>query len=329
MEIRFVDWFAGIGGFRLGLEKASTKIKDTEDSTNDEKQCPPSSRYLFHCVGTCEIDQWCRQVYARNFGHEPEWGDSRAVDPAELPDFDLFCAGFPCQSFSIAGQRRGFRDPRGTLFFEILRICEQKRPSFLLLENVRGLLSVDRGFTFETILGTLRDIGYDCQWEVLNSKNFGVPQNRERVFIVGHLRGLPRPQVFPIGEDFETSESSLEQEGWDITNTLRGNATGGYGSDIRQPLVVANALDADGYLRFGARPRNKDGKPQLLPIGYRRLRRLTPLECERLQGFPDGYTEGVSDTQRYKMLGNAVTVNVVEAIGERLLEELARLKGVV
>lgn len=387
MIIRFVDWFAGIGGFRLGLKKANdTTAKRQQQGVLQRggkcaiNQSEQLAGQQFHCVGACELDKWCRAVYAKNFGYEPEWGDSLTVDPAELPDFDLFCAGFPCQAFSIAGKRRGFDDPRGNLFFEICRIIGVKRPSYLLLENVKGLLSHDKGNTFETILKTLDELGYDLQWEVLNSKSFGVPQNRERVFIIGHSRKLPRPQVFPLGED----DKGID-EGADDTSTIRtlqgGGHSGGHHSGMtliydiynqklranqdlagtlkgegisdtslgtaiiyhenisgqRTPhneaqalrsgashnyQTIANTLDADGYLRSGARPRDENGKPQLLPIGYRRIRRLMPLECERLQSFPDSWTEGVSDTQRYRMLGNAVTVNVVQAIGERLLKEL-------
>jgi len=318
--IRFVDWFAGIGGFRLGLEKANNTYEQIGDNdatlrgTSVETGGKSQLSTGYQCVEACEIDKWCRRIYARNFGHEPAWADSRAVEPSQPPDFDLFCAGFPCQTFSIAGKRRGFRDIRGTLFFEIVRICGERRPKYLLLENVKGLLSVDNGFTFEAILAVLSDIGYDCQWEVLNSKNFGVPQNRERVFIVGHFRGIPRPKIFPIGEDEAKDNDAAIQITYAIdSNYWKGCYTPGK-SNTR--TMIANAVDADGYLRQMGVHHDK-------PICHYRIRRLTPLECERLQGFPDGWTEGVSDTQRYKMLGNAVTVNVIEAIGQRLIEAIA------
>lgn len=215
-------------------------------------------------------------------------------------NFDLICGGFPCQSFSIAGKRGGFADTRGTLFFDLARIIKVKRPRLLLLENVKGLLSHDQGRTFATIIATLDELGYDLQWQVLNSKNFGVPQNRERVYIVGHLRGEPRPQVFPITQQAETvdkavfvDESQWRREGRlreyeGISPTLNTNAGGGH-----LPLIL-----------------------QKEPQGT--LRRLTPVECERLQGFPDGWTKGVSDTQRYKCLGNGATVNVVRRVATKL-----------
>jgi len=168
MAIRFFDMFSGIGGFRSGLENVGG----------------------FRCIGHCEIDKYANQAY--NAIYEPKgelyFEDARTINPEELPDIDLICAGFPCQAFSIAGRRRGFDDARGTLFFEIARIATVKRPPFLLLENVPGLLSHDGGWTFATILSTLSELGYNVAWQVLNSKNFGVPQSRKRVYIIGYLR---------------------------------------------------------------------------------------------------------------------------------------------
>ncbi|WP_337400634.1 DNA (cytosine-5-)-methyltransferase, partial [Ruminococcus bicirculans (ex Wegman et al. 2014)] len=166
--IKYFDIFAGIGGFRSGLEKAGG----------------------FECVGYCEIDKYAKKAYETLYDTENEvyYDDARKIDPNELPDLDLICGGFPCQSFSIAGKRGGFDDARGTLFFEIARIAAVKKPKYLLLENVPGLLSHDGGRTFATILGTLDELGYDVAWQVLNSANFGVAQSRKRVFIVGFHR---------------------------------------------------------------------------------------------------------------------------------------------
>lgn len=169
MPINFLDMFAGIGGFRSGLERLGG----------------------YECVGYCEIDKYAKQAYDAMYPTEGElyFADARTIDPYTLPDIDLICGGFPCQSFSIAGLRRGFQDDtRGTLFFEIARIAAVKRPPFLLLENVPGLLSHDQGRTFATILGALDELGYDVAWQILNSKDFGVPQSRKRVYIVGYLR---------------------------------------------------------------------------------------------------------------------------------------------
>ena len=179
-EVRFIDLFGGIGGFRLGIERA------TEGK--------------WKCVWYCDKDKYAVSVYNKRFGENYEPTDIRTVDEKEIPEHDVICAGFPCQSFSIAGKRRGLEDTRGTLFFEICRIARFHRPKFLFLENVKGLLSHDGGKTFGIILDTLQDLGYSVEWQVLNSKYFGVPQNRERVFIIGHLGGFGGQQVFPIRE---------------------------------------------------------------------------------------------------------------------------------
>ena len=210
--MKYIELFAGIGGFGLAL-----------------------NRLGHECVYANEWDKYAAQIYNRRFSDNRYFGeektegelstertsvesessessvnsrkptpvlcdtrDIRTVPTSEIPNHDLLVAGFPCQAFSIAGKRRGFNDTRGTLFFEIARILKDKQPKFFILENVKGLLSHDNGNTFKTIISTLTELGYDLQWQVLNSKNFGVPQNRERVFIVGHIRGQPRPQVFPI-----------------------------------------------------------------------------------------------------------------------------------
>jgi len=414
--------FSGIGGFDLAM------------------------RNLGHTmVGACEIDKYARSVYAKQFPGVRIWENATTINPKEIPDFDILAAGFPCQAFSIAGQRRGFDDTRGSLFFEIARIAKEKQPSVLLLENVKGLLSHDQGKTFHTILSTLNEIGYDVQWQVLNSKYF-VPQNRERVFIVGHPRGKSRRQIFPLGDNDEkiSGENNLKQlnktdhdtgriyhpDG--LARSLRANSGGmgsktglyaikkvgmltdnpnnavlspdgisstllsGGGSGSRTNIAVVNDhgklkekeiasnIDANYWKGMdnhaqrtmiawsestrptGKESRIKIGEANTLNTGNgcrtqssatfvmltnknsntkqriqdrketwclgtsgdfgikdgMKIRRLTPLECERLQGFPDNWTKyGVdgnilSDTQRYKMCGNAVTVPVVQYIGE-------------
>ncbi len=184
--VRFLDLFAGIGGFRLALERAGHK-----------------------CIGFCEIDKFARQTYKANFDTEGEveWHDITTVtddDVRQVGRVDIITGGFPCQAFSVAGRRGGFDDTRGTLFFDIMRIARIAKPEYLLLENVKGLLSHDKGRTFDTILNTMAELGYWWEYQILNSKNFGVPQNRERVFIIGHLGGEPRRKIFPIeGTDGE------------------------------------------------------------------------------------------------------------------------------
>ena len=361
-------------------------------------------------------DKYAVKTYNKNCGTSWQPTDVTTINPNTIPKHVLICAGFPCQSFSIAGKRGGFLDTRGTMFFEICRIAKHCRTPYLLLENVKGLLSHDNGWTFATILNTLDELGYDAEWQVLNSKFFGVPQNRERVFIIANLRNEPRPEVFPITKDAGTVSEILEGEEGDIkmignvfakggqagqvfdsagiSKTLvpakRGGSAvmpivvspaittenaHGYGNHVTvgQTEAIARCLDANmhkgvtpkGFFEKGERNlvfqlhnanewRNFEDSPTLsqamgtggnnvpmvmdlnigdgrpnrsclrsgrvpdLNEGNNRLRRLTPKECERLQGFPDDWTAGVSDTQRYKQCGNSVTVNVIEEIAKRL-----------
>lgn len=329
----FVDWFAGVGGFRLGLEGLGLK-----------------------CVGACENDGFCRQIYEKNFGHEPEYWDAKTVLGEGVPDHDLFCAGFPCQAFSTSGKWQGFRGTEGTLFFDACRVIAAKRPNYLLLENVKSILRIGYideegspvpgtdGWVFYTILESLDELGYDCQWQVLNSRDFGVPQSRERVYIVGSLRGIPRPEVFPlrseaIGMEVNARGRAIRPLGRFHPERKTGRQSGRvWGEDGVAPTLTSSSeiISLGSFLpeHRSERVYSTEGiAPTLLAHQggtgrqsgiYRdrgRLRRLTPVECERIQGFPDGWTEGVSDTQRYKQAGNAVTVSVVRAIGQILIEE--------
>jgi len=344
--------FSGIGGFDLALDRANQEI-----------------------VGACEIDEYARRIYARHFPKTKIYGDVTQIKLEELPEFDGIVAGFPCQTFSIAGKRLGFKESRGELFFEIARIAKQKRPRYLLLENVKGLLSHDNGETFAVILNTLDELGYDAEWQVLNSK-FWVPQNRERIFIICYLRDQPRPEIFPFREKsgVSTPTDDRKQEGRegvrseDIASTIDsrygalrnsgetylqqvGNIdTKGHNSlwgRVYDPEGIAPNLNAEGgglgaktglfaipVMNPAFKEKSQNGRTikeagdpsftltaqdQHGVIIGSRIRRLTPTECERLQGFPDGWTEGLSDTQRYKCLGNAVTVNVIEFLLSKLL----------
>ena len=290
--MKYISLFSGIGGFELGIHQASEKMG-----------------IELECVFSSEIDKYARQIYEKNFGVEP-YGDITRINEETIPDHDLLVSGFPCQSFSIAGKRCGFEDTRGTLFFEIARIARAKGPEILLLENVRGLLSHDKGRTFETILKTLDDIGYDVEWQVLNSKNYGVPQNRERVFIIGHLRGSSRRKIFPItGENRQVNNKSI--------NENRQLIAIDNGKLINKK--ISNCLDANYYKGLDCHQQRTG--VMIKEATKNRIRRLTPIECERLQGFPDNWTEGISDSQRYKCLGNAVSVPVIEAIITELFKE--------
>ena len=358
--MRYFSMFSGVGGFELGIGDAG------------------------ECVGYSEIDKYAIKVYERHFKHE-NYGDATTINPEHLPDFDLLVGGFPCQSFSVAGKRGGFNDTRGTLFFDIARILTNKRPRHLVLENVKGLLSHDTGKTFQTILKVLSDLGYRVEWQVLNSKNHGVPQNRERVFIVGHFGAECTRKVFPLSGGGQETESTVHptldanyykgpsnqrrmikqlnhpkhsndrvysEDGISPTlNTAQGGLrqpfiASHYGhknkpavfsehsptlkaqSHAHEPMVVQPVLTPDRPIkRQNGRRFKENGEPSFTLTGQdkhgvqinSRIRRLTPMECERLQGFPDDYTAGESDTQRYKMCGNAVTVNVVKDLMEVLL----------
>ena len=291
--MRFFDFFAGIGGFRLGMEMAGHE-----------------------CVGHCEVDKYANMSYtAMHHPKESEvfFEDVRTIDLYDMPECECYCFGFPCQSFSIAGGRNGFRDPRGTLFFEVMRIAEIRHPKILFAENVKGLLNHDGGETFGTIIRTMDAMGYDVEWQLLNSKHYGVPQNRERVFIIGHFRGEPTRKIFPIGEwvGLDNIAKRCQDSTRIIANTLdtriNGMTRGTYITDTGAVMKV------DGYHKL------KKGGKRLNVSG---ARMLTPRECFRLQGFPDEYFERAakvcSDSQLYKQAGNSVTVNVIYEIAKRL-----------
>jgi len=296
-EVKTVELFAGIGGFRLGLERANQTSKQECFNVTSFVRCNGNSADInnrsgdnaFRIVWANEWDKYAAQIYRENFGEKELYeGDITKVDADNIPDCDLIVGGFPCQSHSLAGKRKGFSDERGKVFHEIIRIAQAKRPKMLFLENVKGLLSSEQGKAFGIVLEELGNIGYWCEWQVINSKHHGVPQNRERVFIIGHRRGTSSRQIFPIIEG----------------NGIFKTQSSGECREVKRTRADGNHMI-----------REYEGQAQ-----QQRIRRLTPVECERLQGFPDGWTAGISDTQRYKTLGNAVTVNVIEFLGERILE---------
>lgn len=379
----------GIGGFRLGMEQAGHE-----------------------CVGYVEIDKFARKSYETIHNVKGEWTahDITTVTNDDLRllrgQVDVICGGFPCQAFSIAGKRLGFAETRGTLFFEIARFAKEIQPQYLFLENVKGLLNHDGGNTFRTILSTLDELGYDAEWQICNSKDYGVAQNRERVFIIGHLRGRSRREVFPIGRSYETvgvkQVGNINPSG----NGMNGNV---YSSDGLSPTLTTNKGEGlkivtcinprqtdgtqtrqqdrvyipDGNMvalsaQLGGRynivqpdallnqhcvmikeatkkgyaeaeigdsinysvPNSKTrrgrvgkGIAQTLDTACNqavienkppyRIRRLTPRECWRLQGFPDWAFDRArevnSDAQLYKQAGNSVTVPVIYEIAKRLV----------
>jgi DNA (cytosine-5)-methyltransferase 1 len=351
-EIRVAELFAGIGGFRLGLERANpcnsriengkTLLLNTDDKPmsysvnqdgNGRQQCTNN----YKIVWANEHDKHACQIYRKNFGEkELIEADIETVNPKDIPDFDMLVGGFPCQPFSLAGERKGFSDKRGNLFFEVARILESKRPKIVFLENVRGLLSAQNGFCFWSILNRLDELGYNVEWKVLNTKNW-LPQTRERVFIIGHLREGSGCQIFPFGS-YDEEDSC---KGQTIGTLTAGAHSGGLHSDMT--AVIANTLRSGGRssldrhsfdvvlldnLGGNIKQRVKEngiawtlGGSKTAVVQEKKGRRLTERECERLQGFPDDWTKGVSQTQRYKMLGNAVSVPVIEYIGKLILED--------
>lgn len=280
--MRYFSMFSGIGGFEVGIEQACNSYIS--------KSIKPE------CVGYSEIDEGAIRVYESHFGHRA-YGDATRIDTDTIPDFDLLVGGFPCQAFSVAGKRRGFDDTRGTLFFEIARVLRDKRPRHFVLENVKGLLSHEGGETYQTMLGVLYELGYRVEWQILNSKNFNTPQNRERLYIVGHsydCAGL----VLPITTDSSNHLQEITQE---VSDAQRIYAISG----------IAKTLKALGG-GLGA-------KTGLYQMSDRRVRKLLPVEAERLQGFYDDWTAKESNEKRLSLCGNAVTVNVVEAVMRGLL----------
>jgi len=361
--MKFLDLFAGIGGFRLGMEQAGHE-----------------------CVGYVEWDKFARLSYQAIHKTEGEWTahDITHVRASDIPRANVWCFGFPCQDISVAGKQKGFTGNRSSLFFTVTRLIrdieEENRPEFLLIENVKNLLSINGGWDFAKLQIELDEIGYDCEWGVLNSKEV-VPQNRERVFIVGHLRGRSTRKVFPIErENRSTSETN------EIVRLFNGRRDGSYGSqDVLSPNGISTTLNTmsgggrepkiavmgnvnpsgrgingNVYSSEGLSPTvntNKgEGAKIVVPVitpdrlkkrqnGRRfkedgdpaftlntqerhgfydglRIRKLTPLECWRLQGFPDWAfkkaAEVNSDSQLYKQAGNSVTVPVIYEIAKNL-----------
>ena len=382
--MKFLDLFAGIGGFRIGMESAGHE-----------------------CIGFCEIDKFARASYKaiHDTKGEIELHDITTVSDDTIRGIghvDVICGGFPCQAFSIAGARRGFEDTRGTLFFEIARFASILKPRYLFLENVKGLLNHDRGNTFEVILSALDELGYDVEWQVLNSKNFGVPQNRERVFIIGHLRGGSGRKVFPLSGD--GAAITCEQPKINKVGNIRKKGKSQSGDVVsidslaptlcstttqKDPLKVLNeneikqfgilqpnynqsgvVYEIDGisptiraYQGGNLEPKirvkeatkqgyqeaeigdsvnlsHPNSKTRRGRVGKQiantlltgesqgvvepdfKIRKLTPRECWRLQGFSDWAFDKAqevnSNSQLYKQAGNSVTVNVIAAIAQGL-----------
>lgn len=315
LPFTFIDLFAGVGGFRIALERLGGK-----------------------CVYSSEWDKFSQKTYQRWFGELPQ-GDITKVDPIDIPDHDILAAGFPCQPFSIAGvskkkslgQKHGFKDKtQGTLFFNLATIIEMKRPPILMLENVKNLVSHDKGRTWSVIKETLEALNYHLFFQVIDAASW-VPQHRERIFIIGFDRAVfgerpdfsfpePRtgPQLNTILEAKPDEKYTLSDHLWDYLQAYaekhrkQGN---GFGFGIADPNGITRTLSA----RY-----HKDGSEILLKQRGKNPRRLTPRECARLQGFPDEFPIVVSDTQAYRQFGNAVSPLVVEAVGKEIVKVMAQ-----
>lgn len=311
-DFTFIDLFAGIGGIRIPFQELGGK-----------------------CVFSSEWDKFAQKTYRVNFGETPE-GDITKIAAKDIPDFDILIGGFPCQPFSQAGLHKGFSDTRGTLFFEIERIIKEKRPKAFLLENVKQLRGHDRGRTFKVIMEHLNSLNYYATAEVLRAADFGVPQNRERIYIVGFDKNYynipddysfkyPVPPKTPtrLGDilekkvDDKYTISDALWEGHQRRKIENKKAGKGFGYSLfNEDSPYANTISARYY---------KDGSEILIEQKGKNPRKLTPREAARLQGFPDKFIIPVSDTQAYKEFGNSVAVPVVRAVAKRIIEEMGVL----
>ena len=337
--MKYFSTFSGIGGFELGIHNAYLKHAPVGEKPNEKERTQGRERAIdefgvqLHtgdwsaplCVGYSEIDKYATKVYERHFGGHKNYGDITKINADELPDFDCLVGGFPCQAFSIAGKRGGFDDTRGTLFFDLARILRAKQPRLFVFENVKGLLNHDSGRTFATIVQTIDELGYDCQWQVLNSKNHGVPQNRERVIIVGHLRGTPRPKVFPIYEpDTDGAENESDQEG-SIAGTLTArqfaNWSGNHIAQLNQPVHSRNRVYSPEGIAPALSTMQGGGRQPFVALSRDGSDNSSPSDTVgvREASGVSRQLDTMSDTQRYKMCGNAVTTNVIRNVFERIL----------
>ncbi len=306
-KFTFIDLFAGIGGFRLAMQNLGGK-----------------------CIYSSEWDKEAKKTYKANFGETPFGDITKETTKSYIPDnFDVLCAGFPCQAFSIAGKRGGFEDTRGTLFFDVAEIIKRKKPKAIFLENVKGLVTHDNGKTLDVILNTLEELDYAVHIKIINAKNFGVPQNRERIFIIGFNKNkVDNYNVFNFPES--------TQEVF-INNFIENNVEG---YDISEHLQKSYLLKKD------------DGKPQIIDINsniqvktlvstYHKIQRLTGTfvkdgktglrllsisECKAIMGFPNDFIVPVSRTQAYRQFGNSVAVPAIQATANEILKKLNYVK---
>jgi len=303
-NLKFIDLFAGIGGIRQGF-----------------------SPFFGKCVFSSEWDKFSQQTYQANFRELPS-GDITQINPKNLPDFDLLLAGFPCQPFSNAGKKKGFSDTRGTLFFNILEIVRYHHPKVLFLENVKGFKNHNKGDTFATIKQSLESLGYHVFSKVLNARYFGVPQNRERIYIVAFLDDIdfefPEPpnKTIKVGDILESKVDdryTISDKLWaghkrrKLEHKAKGN---GFGySMFNSASPYTSTISARYY---------KDGSEILIEQKGKNPRKITPREAARLQGFPENFKIPVSDTQAYRQFGNSVAIPVITAIAKSIFITLSQ-----
>lgn len=318
-NIRYIDLFCGIGGIRLGMDSQG-----------------------FECVFSSDINTECQRTYNENFGEEP-FGDITQIDEKSIPDHDILCAGFPCQPFSISGKQKGFDDTRGTLFFDICRILNEKKPSVVFLENVKHLVHHNGGKTLQTILDKLEDLGYSVSWRVLNGADYGVPQNRERIIIIGSLHGrfdFDKIKTVPRGRLLGYLDTEGEFEYLDPADyTLIENPKQQPGSGLifagyrnksirkvgvrpgtehlsrvhKQPNRIYSVLGIHPTL-----PSQESSGRYFVLTTDNRVRKLTINECWRIMGFPETYIKVSSVGEQYKQLGNSVCVPMIKAVAEEI-----------
>lgn len=311
-KLKFIDLFCGLGGFRIALEKQKCK-----------------------CVFSSDIDEAVAKVYETNYGDYPS-GDITKIDAKDIPDFDILCGGFPCQSFSIAGKRLGFDDARGTMFFEVARILKEKKPKAFMLENVKGLTNHDGGKTLQTILDILDELGYDVIYRVINSAEYGIPQSRERWYCVGVRKDLninikeKEDEIFPTEQLLlysfdDVIDDENDYNDYAISNIAKAN--------IEKYLFKVKDKTSKYTLAYEIRPSRCQFKsngisPCLtakmgtggnnVPVVVELNRKLTEKECLKLMGYPDDYKIG-KGSQAYKQIGNSVVVPILSAIAEKLV----------
>ena len=312
-EFRFIDLFAGIGGIRIPFQELGGK-----------------------CVFSSEWDKFSQKTYHANFGEVPA-GDITKISTDDIPDFDILLGGFPCQPFSQAGLHKGFEDTRGTLFFEIERILNEKRPKAFLLENVKQLKGHDNGRTFRVIMQHLKALNYHAEAKILKAADFGVPQIRERIYIIGFDRehfAIPDDYHFPFPEPtgIQTRVGDILEQGVDKKYTISDKLWEGHQRRKKENRLKGKGFgyslfnEESAYTSTISARYYKDGSEILIEQKDSNPRKLTPRECARLQGFPEDFIIPVSDAQAYKQFGNSVAVPVVRAIARQIRKEMKNLK---